>query len=53
LKQVGNPAAIVMLYSGVPEPDGGRLIARADGSVRTVSAEEWEKLVLVQRLPRK
>lgn len=51
LSSLGNPASVVMLYSAAPEPDGTRLIARADGSVRAISAEEWPKVVVAQRLP--
>ena len=41
-----------MLYSAVPESDGRRIVARADGAVRSVSSEEWKKLERAQRLPR-
>jgi hypothetical protein len=51
LASLGNPAGVIMLYSAAPEPDGTRLVARADGSVRSVSADEWPKVAQAQRLP--
>jgi hypothetical protein len=51
LSSLGNPAGVVVLYSAAPEPDGTRLVVRADGQVRSVSAEEWPKLAAAQRLP--
>jgi hypothetical protein len=51
LKQLPLPASVVMLYSAVPEPDGSRVVARADGAVRTVRPDEWKQLAESQRLP--
>src|ERR1700738_2853241 len=51
LSQLGRPSSVVMLYSAVPEPDGTRLVARADGAVRAVRPEEWKILARAQRLP--
>lgn len=51
IKQLGSPAGVVLLYSAVPEPDGTHIIARADGTVRVVRADEWENLARAQRLP--
>jgi hypothetical protein len=51
LSSLPEPAGVVMLYSAVPEPDGTRVVARADGAVRTVGAEEWQKLAQAQKLP--
>jgi hypothetical protein len=51
LAGLGNPAGLVIFYSSVPEPDGTRIVGRADGTVKTISAEEWVKVVQVHRLP--
>ncbi len=51
LAGLGNPAGLVIFYSSVPEPDGTRIVGRADGSVKTISAEEWVKVVQAHRLP--
>jgi len=51
LAQLIRPSNVIMLYSAVPEPDGRRIVARADGAVRIVSTEEWKKLAQSQRLP--
>jgi hypothetical protein len=51
LSQLGQPSGAVMLYSAAPGPDGRRVVARLDGTVRTVGAEEWKKLAHSQRLP--
>ena len=51
VRQLGPPSGVVVLYSAVPEPDGTRVVARADGTVRIVRADEWKKLAESQRLP--
>jgi hypothetical protein len=46
-----DPTGVVMLYSSVPEPDGTRLVARVDGSVKRIGPAEWTKLAPAQHLP--
>jgi hypothetical protein len=51
LSSVKDPARTVILYTAVPEPGFRRLVVRADGNVRMLTAEEWKRVAAEQKLP--
>jgi len=43
-KDLGDLAKVLMAFQAAPDKDGKRAVAFADGSVKTLSDEDWKKL---------